>query len=367
MAETALVPVEKNLDRTQTRPQALLIFISILFVASLYLLGPVLTPFFIAFFIAYVTNPGVSRLEKAGIARWLSILGGTTVLLVIIGVVSLLFLPTLKEQFSNYLDRIPAYLGQLQEWVDPLIRKFTTLAADITNADEQQLESMTDIAKEALPVGVGGDAGAATVDLVKASTTVVVRTITNLFLIPVIAFYLLRDWNSITDNLKSVLPVSKRKRIVALTREVDEVLKSFLYGQLLVMLSLGAMYCAGLLLIGLEFSLLIGVVAGILSFVPFLGTAIGLIMASMVMITQADHFLEVWKVFLVFGVGQFIEGNFLTPKLVGEQVGLHPVIVIFAVLAGGHLFGFSGILLALPVAAVMWVIIKNLADNTSTI
>ena len=132
------------------------------------------------------------------------------------------------------------------------------------------------------------------------------------------------------------------------------------------MISLGAMYSIGLMVIGLEFSLLIGVIAGILSFVPFLGTAIGLAMASVAMITQADTLINLWKVFLVFGIGQFIEGNILTPKLVGEQLGLHPVIVIFSVLAGGHLFGFSGILLALPVAAVMWVLIKSLSEDPRT-
>ena len=343
---------------------------AVLVVLLVYLIGPVLTPFFIALFIAYVSNPGVSYLEKAGVPRWASMLTGVVFVLVIVGLTSFLFLPTLQIQLSEYLDRIPSYLNQFRAWTDPYISKLTSVAAKVTDADQGSVGSVTDLAKTALPSGVGGQAGAATVDLAKTSTVVLIQVITNIFLIPVIAFYLLRDWNSITTNLKRALPAAQRTRVVGLARKVDRrlcaVLKSFLYGQLLVMISLGAMYSIGLMVIGLEFSLLIGVIAGILSFVPFLGTAIGLVMASVAMITQVDTLIDLWKVFLVFGIGQFIEGNILTPKLVGEQLGLHPVIVIFSVLAGGHLFGFSGILLALPVAAVMWVLIKSLSEDPRT-
>ena len=328
----------------------------------LYLISPVLTPFLVAMFIAYISNPVVSRLERAGVARWVSMLIGTVVMILIIGVVSLLFLPTLKDQVSNYLDRVPGYIEQLRQWAEPFIAKIQSLVADVSDIDEQGSDPVAELAKEALPAGA--DAGGKTVDLVKASSAILINTLTNLFLIPVISFYLIRDWNSIVGNLKRVVPASRRQYLLKLAADVDEVLKSFLSGQVLVMISLGAMYFVGLLIIGLQFSLLIGVISGILSFVPFLGTAIGLLMASMVMIAQADSILELWKVFAVFSVGQFIEGNFLTPKLVGDKINLHPVVVIFAVLTGGQLFGFMGILLALPVAAVAWVIIKNLAEDT---
>lgn len=351
------------MEQILSRVQTTWLLVALLVAVFIYLLSPVLTPFFIAFFIAYVSNPGVAYLESRGFPRWASMLSGVAILLLSIAIISLLFLPTLKTQLSSYLDRIPTYIDQFQQWFMPLIDKFTSVAADVTNTDEEDMASVTDLAKQALPEGVGGEASAATLNLAKASTSVLVQLVTNLFLIPVIAFYILRDWNSITTNAKRILPASQRKHLVSLALEVDSVLKSFLYGQLLVMVSLGAMYSAGLMMIGLEFSLLIGVVAGILSFVPFLGTATGLLMASMAMISQADHLIELWKVFLVFGVGQFIEGNILTPKLVGEQLGLHPVIVIFAVLAGGHLFGFTGILVALPVAAVMLVVIKYIAED----
>lgn len=329
----------------------------------LYLISPVLTPFLMALFIAYISNPAVSRLERVGVARWVSMLIGTLVIMLIIGIVSLLFLPALKDQVSSYLDGVPGYVEQLRKWAEPFIAKIQSLIADVSDTEKKDSESVAALAKEAMPVGA--DAGEKTVDLVKASTAILINTVTNLFLIPVISFYLIRDWNSIVANLKRVLPASRRDYVLKLTAEVDEVLKSFLSGQVLVMISLGTMYFIGLLLIGLQFSLLIGVIAGILSFVPFLGTAVGLLMASMVMIAQADSVLELWKVVAVFSVGQFIEGNFLTPKLVGEKINLHPVVVIFAVLAGGQLFGFMGILLGLPVAAVAWVVIKNLAEDSA--
>ncbi len=334
----------------------------VLLAVILYLISPVLTPFLVATFIAYISNPVVSRLESEGVARWVSMLIGTVVMILIIGVVSLLFLPTLKDQVSNYLDRVPGYIEQLRQWAEPFIAKIQSLVADVSDLDEQGSDPVATLAKEALPAGA--DAGGKTVDLVRASSAILINTLTNLFLIPVISFYLIRDWNSIVGNLRRVLPDSRRQYLLKLAADVDEVLKSFLSGQVLVMISLGAMYFVGLLIIGLQFSLLIGVISGILSFVPFLGTATGLLMASTVMIAQADSILELWKVFAVFSVGQFIEGNFLTPKLVGDKINLHPVVVIFAVLAGGQLFGFMGILLALPVAAVAWVIIKNLAEDT---
>ncbi len=348
------------METSDTRTQIYWVFGFVVSAVLLYLISPILTPFLLALFIAYISNPIVSRLEDAGVARWVSMLTGTVFMVLIIGVVSLLFLPTLKEQVSNYLDRLPGYIEQLRQWAEPFIGKMNSLMADVNNTDTKDNETVAELAKEALPASA--QAGEKTVDLVRASTMLLINTLTNLFLIPVISFYLIRDWNGIVTNLKRVLPDSRRDDLLKLADEVDEVLKSFLSGQALVMISLGAMYCVGLLTIGLQFSLLIGVISGLLSFVPFLGTAVGLLMASMVMIAQADHILEVWKVFAVFSVGQFIEGNFLTPKLVGEKINLHPVIVIFAVLAGGQLFGFMGILLALPVAAVGWVVIKNMAE-----
>jgi len=281
---------------------------------------------------------------------------GIAIILLFISLFGLLLQPTLQSQIANFSDKLPEYYDQIKQWSQAMLDKFYTVTGDGEGAANAG-EAVNDIAIDSLPVG--GDAAVKTVDAVKASAAALLRTLTNVFLVPVIAFYLLRDWNKIITDLKKLIPNQYRKRVYKLGGEMDAVLKSFLYGQFLVMCALGAMYSAGLLFIGLEFSLLIGVLAGVLSFVPFLGTAVGMIVASLVMFMQTGEFIDVWKVLVVFSIGQFIEGNLLTPKLVGDKVNLHPVMVIFAVLVGGEVFGFTGVLLALPVAAVIWVTIKH--------
>lgn len=331
--------------------------------ASLWFLAPILSPFVIALLIAYISNPGVSRLEQFGIPRWISMLTGIILIALLMSVLSFLLLPALKQQSLMFFDSLPVYIERFLNWIEPLAEKI--YPGFNSNSEVAAVgQTMSELAKETLPVS--GEAAAKTVDIVKSSATLALKTLTHLFLTPVIAFYLLRDWNNIGEQLNSLLPHGSRESVLKLARKVDEVLKSFLFGQLLVMICLGLMYSIGLLLIGTEYSLLIGVVSGVLSFVPFLGTAVGLFIASVVMIMQADQWLAVWKVFAVFSVGQFIEGNFLTPKLVGDQIDLHPVVVIFAVMAGGQLFGFIGVLLALPVAAVIWVITKETVSNSSS-
>jgi len=182
----------------------------------------------------------------------------------------------------------------------------------------------------------------------------------NLVLVPVVAFYLLRDWNGIVARMHGLFPPALQPRVARLARETDAVLGAFLRGQLLVMLALAFIYSAGLWLIGLDLALPIGLVAGLVSFVPYLGFIVGLAAASVAAFFQ---FQDVWMlmwVLAVFGAGQALDGMLITPTLVGERIGLHPVAVIFAVLAGGQLFGFFGVLLALPAAAVIVVWLRHL-------
>jgi predicted PurR-regulated permease PerM len=175
-----------------------------------------------------------------------------------------------------------------------------------------------------------------------------------------VAFYLLRDWNDMAARVHGLFPRPVQPRVAQLARESDEVLGAFLRGQLLVMLALAIIYSAGLWILGLDLALPIGLVAGFVSFVPYLGFIVGLAAASVAAIFQfQDAWMLMW-VGAVFGFGQILEGTLITPKLVGDRIGLHPVAVIFAVLAGGQLFGFFGVLLALPAAAVMVVWLRHL-------
>jgi len=178
-----------------------------------------------------------------------------------------------------------------------------------------------------------------------------------------VAFYLLRDWDLLVAKVRDLLPRHIEPTISKLARESDGVIGAFLRGQFIVMSALGVIYSVGLSLIGLEFSLLIGLLAGLISFVPYLGLITGVLAASVVALLQFHSFLSIVWVLAVFGIGQLISDFLLTPLLVGDRIGLHPVAVMFAVLAGGHLFGFFGILLALPVAAVIVVILRHVLNE----
>ncbi|HET6586401.1 MAG TPA: AI-2E family transporter, partial [Oleiagrimonas sp.] len=203
-----------------------------------------------------------------------------------------------------------------------------------------------------------GSIAAATLAKVSKSGFGIVLWLTNLVLIPVVTFYLLRDWDVMVAHLDRMLPRRQRPTIVRLANESNQVLGAFVRGQLLVMVALGIIYGVGLALIGLSVGPLIGMVAGLLSFVPYLGFIIGLVAALIAVMVQYGDWLHLGLLAIVFAVGQMMEGYVLVPKLVGDKIGLHPVAVMFAVLAGGYLFGFFGILLALPAAAVIMVLLR---------
>jgi predicted PurR-regulated permease PerM len=182
---------------------------------------------------------------------------------------------------------------------------------------------------------------------------------TNLLIVPVVAFYLLRDWESVLVAVRRLIPGRIEKRLLLVVSDCDDVLSAFIRGQLLVMISLGLFYAIGLRIVGLELGLLVGLIAGAISFIPYLGTFVGLILAILASLLQFGDWLHLVLAMGVFGVGQMLESTLFTPLLVGDKIGLHPVLVIFAVLVGGHLFGFTGVLLALPVAAVMAATIRH--------
>jgi predicted PurR-regulated permease PerM len=180
----------------------------------------------------------------------------------------------------------------------------------------------------------------------------------SLFLIPILTFYMLRDWDVIVTRLAALVPSTVKTTVFRLARETDEVLGGFLRGQILVMLALSIIYSLGLSLVGLKFAIAIGVVSGLVSFVPYLGFVFGIVLAGLTVVLEPEPLLRLGGVIATFTIAQVIEGSVLTPKLVGDRIGLHPVIVIFAIAAGGQLFGFFGILLALPAAAMLSVLVR---------
>ncbi len=326
-----------------------------------YLLAPVITPFAISAVLAYFGDPLVDRLQKVSVWRWKV---GRTVAVTIVFVlmvslltiVLLIIVPLLVEQVRLLVHRLPEWIEWFSDVALPWLANKAGFELKDFNSSEFS-EMLKDYWRE-----ISG-AAFKVMDVISRGGMAIVALLTNLVLIPVVTFYLLRDWDLLIRAIHDLLPRSMEAEISRLASDVDKVLSAFLRGQLMVMIALGVIYTVGLSLLGLEFASLIGMGAGLLSIVPYLGSIVGVLVAAGAAIFQFQDAFHLVMVLLVFGVGQSAEGMYLTPKLVGDQIGLHPVTVIFAVLAGGQLFGFLGILLALPVAAVLNVLVRHIHDR----
>jgi predicted PurR-regulated permease PerM len=349
----------------------------LLFVLLLWLFSGVLLPFAAALALGYLLNPVVDRLEKLGFNR----LGATLLIMAILALVlvliSVLIVPVLWRQLASFIEAFPSYAIKLQELI---------------SAETERLSrDYGGVLMDKLGLGrkSSGDLASATNDLVAQATqwlaafvnslltrgAALISLISLLVVTPVVAFYMLLDWEKLLTTIDGLVPLRHRETVRGLAREIDRALAGFLRGQSLVCLFLGAWYGIGLSLIGLNFGLLIGITAGILSFIPYAGSVTALLLSSTVAIVQDWPRWNLFAMSLgVFLGGQFLEGNILSPKLVGDSVGLHPVWLIFALLAFGSLFGFTGLITAVPFAAAAGVILRfavkryrasNLYTNTS--
>jgi predicted PurR-regulated permease PerM len=322
----------------------------------IWLLSPVLMPFAVAAMLAYLGDPLANRLQRLGMSRvWAATVVFVVLLLVLIGVL-LLLIPLISRQIENLIENLPRYAQWAQQTAWPWIQQKLHLDPRMFDSDQLLV---------AFKAHMGSIGGFATSVLGKVSRSGmdIVLWLTNLVLIPVVAFYLLRDWHRLVGMIDRMLPRWIEPTIAHLAHESDKVLGAFVRGQLLVMLALGIFYGAGLSLVGLSVGLLIGIVAGLLSFVPYLGFIVGFGAAIIAVLVQYGDWTHVLLICGVFAVGQLLEGYVLVPRLVGGKIGLHPVAVIFAVLAGGYLFGFLGVLLALPAASVIMVLLRYLLER----
>lgn len=328
---------------------------SVLFIGLLYLLAPVLAPFMYAAVLAYLGNPLIDRLEARKIDRSMAVMLVFGLIVLGLLVLLLILVPISSHQFKLLMDRLPTYIHWLQTSVVPWFHDH--LGFDPATFELELLHTrLTDYAQKISTVALG------LVESLETSSTVIFTWLAHLVLIPLVTFYLLRDWHVLLNSIQDLLPRAIVGHVTYLTRESDEVIGAFLRGQFIVMAILGVFYSVGLAVIGLEFPLIIGMLAGLVSFVPYLGLITGILLASIVSILEFHSLLSVFPVLILFGLGQLISDFFLTPKLIGDRIGLHPVAVLFAVLAGGHLFGLVGILLALPVAAVIRVLLNGARD-----
>lgn len=320
------------------------------FLALVWMFSAVLLPFVAGLAIAYLMDPTVDRLELLGLPR----AAATAVALLLFVVAALLALlllaPLVQAQIAHLLDVLPGYAARIREVAAPIIEK---LIAGLSPADVDRLRG-------AIGAHVGDMAGwvGAVAQRVLSGGVALFDVLSVLFITPIVAFYLLRDWDRLVAAIDSWLPRRHQETIRAQCRDIDATLAGFLRGQATVCLALGAFYAVTLALAGLDFALVIGLLSGLLSFIPYVGSLFGFIAATGLAALQFD---EPWRIAVVVGIflfGQMVEGNVLTPKLVGDRVGLHPVWVMFALLAGASLFGFLGVLLAVPVAASLGVLVR---------
>ncbi|MDF2445530.1 MAG: family transporter [Moraxellaceae bacterium] len=318
-----------------------------------YLLSPILMPFAAGALLAYLGNPLVERLVRAGMARTWAV-GLTFSTLVVSVVLVLVFLtPMLWKQILYVEAKLPMLLRWVNREAIPWVERH--LHVDINQRIDMHLvgEWLSGYWTEA------GTAAGNVLSQVAASGFSILSLLGMLALVPVVTFYLLLDWDDLLRRIRDLVPRHLEQTVVSLARECDEVLAAFLRGQLMVMVALGVVYAAGLGIVGLKLALIIGMVAGLGSIIPYFGFAIGIVAASIAAVIQFGDFSAVLKVWAVFAIGQAIEGWILQPYLVGDKIGLHPVAVIFSIMAGGQLFGFVGMLLALPVAAVIMVLLRH--------
>lgn len=314
-----------------------------------YLLAPVLTPFVAAALLAYMGDPLADRLQQLKMPRTLAVVTVFLITFLVLALLLLLLGPLVRTQVGALFEALPSIANEIEQvWLPTLLRWMNVESGDNVGigAFLARYSDMVGSWSGTILVSVGKSGGA------------LAAAVLSLFLIPILTFYMLRDWDIIMLHLGALIPDSQRETVFELARETDSVLSAFLRGQVLVMAALAIIYSAGLGLVGLKFAIAIGVVSGLVSFVPYLGFVFGITLAGLTVALEPNPLWQIFGVVATFTVAQLIEGSFLTPKLVGGRIGLHPVVVIFAVVAGGQLFGFFGILLALPAAAVLSVLIR---------
>src|SRR5450830_1188821 len=333
---------------TDEQKQSLLwLILGLLLVGLLVLLGPMLTPFVTAAILAYALNPGVDWLAGRRIGRF-RLPRVLAVLIIVVVPVLVKEIPLLQQQIPNFLDKLnTAVAPHLSEYGIHVRLDVTGIKKIMT----QQLATS------------GDEIWASVLASVKIGGTAVLAWLANLLFIPMVLFYLLQDWHPFIERLRGMIPRRWVAKISHMTEEVDDLLAQYLRGQLLVMLILAAYYSIALAIAGFDIALPVGILTGLLVFIPYVGFGLGLVLALIAAVLQFTGLYGLVAVAIIYGIGQVLESFILTPQLVGERIGLHPLVVIFALLAFGQLFGFVGVLLALPTSAIISVMVRHLRQH----
>ncbi len=316
------------------------------FLLALWLLGSVILPFAVGGAIAYLLDPVADRLERLGLSRTLATIAIALAGLLVVVLLVLAVIPLLIQQLVALANAAPAYFQSLQAF---LVAKFPALQ-DETSAIRQTILSIGNTIR-----AKGGELA----NMLLGSALEVINAVVFLVVVPVVSFYLLLDWDRMIARIDAMLPRDHAPVIRHLAREIDATLAAFVRGQLSVCLIMGLYYAIALTLVGLQFGLIVGAIAGAITFIPYVGALLGGAIAIGLALFQFwGEWVWLGAVVAIFALGQFLEGNVITPKLVGESVGLHPVWLLFALSAFGSLFGFLGMLVAVPVAAMLGVLAR---------
>jgi predicted PurR-regulated permease PerM len=317
---------------------------------GVYFLRTILLPFVAGMAIAYFLDPACDRLEKWKLSRTAATAVVTLIFALLLIIALLMIVPLLADQFAQLVSALPDLLNRAHDKLLPFYSKLQT-RFDLPDLTELAALARDRMGSALVVIGQG-------VANVARGGVAIANLLSLVFITPVVTFYLLRDWDRIVAQVDALLPRQHAPVIRAQARNVDLTLAGFARGQASVCLVLAAYYATGLALVGLPFGLVVGIAAGLLTFIPYLGAVSGLVIGLAIAFVNFDGWSGPISVAIVFAIGQVVEGNFLTPKLVGGRVGLHPVWIIFALLAGGALFGFLGLLLAVPTAAAIGVLVR---------
>lgn len=321
----------------------------LLLLLFLWVFSGILLPFILGMALAYLLDPIADWLERAGMSRFWATITIVVLTVLILALAGLIVVPLLVAQLAGFLERLPSYAAELQALGDRFfatrIGQYFRTQGGGTNVDQMVAQGASWIATLIASVWAGGQA--------------VINVVSLIVVTPVVAFYLLYDWDKMLARLDGLLPREHAETIRQLGRDIDHAIAGFIRGQGAVCLILGLFYAISLSALGLNFGFLIGSVAGVISFIPFVGSIVGFVLSVGVALVQFwPDWVWILAVVVVFAVGQFIEGNILQPRLVGSSIGVHPVWLMFALFAFGSLFGFVGVLLAVPVTAAIGVLVR---------
>lgn len=346
------------MNKQEVNNQRILLILAVTLIVGglLYTLRSVLLPFVVGIMVAYFLDPLVNRITGSGkISR-------TTATSMVLATFLLILLPLLILLGGMAISEVSDFVAHLPEYVASFGDKIKSLVGKL----QERFPMLTAEGEENILAGKWGESlkpVAAVVQKIISNGFALVNLISLLLIAPVVAFYMLRDWHGFTGKLLDLVPQKHKQSVVDGMLAVNRIISGYLRGQALVCLALGSFYSLGLWLVGLKLGILVGFIAGLISFIPYVGSISGFLIAMVLVVTQYGTLPKILAVVAVFLIGQFLEGNFLTPKLVGENIGLHPVWVMFALLAGGVLLGLLGMIIAVPVAAIIGVLLRFLIEH----